>query len=91
LLLGKKRIREGTGTTILQTCVIALLIGLVTPIIAMVTSILMLSIIEQYSTQSKCYSFVAGFIGIGILVEIILIPVITIVLKITEQTKRNIS
>ena len=90
LYFGNKRIQLGNGNTIFQTGGFALLFGLITPIIAMVTSITMLSMFDQNTAVRQCYTFVTGFIGIGILIEIIVIPV-TIILTIAEEAKKNIN
>jgi len=90
LVYGTKRLRLGSGLSILQTGGRALLIGLVTPIIAILSSIMILSVIDQGTTHNRCYSFVAGFISIGVGIEVFLIPIITLIFVLTEKERRSI-
>jgi len=84
-----KRLRLGQGTTILQTGSIALLIGLITPYIAILSSIMILSAIDQGTTNNRCYTFVAGFFSIGVGIEVFLIPILTLIFVLTEKERRK--
>ena len=86
---GIKRLRSGKGKTISALTGIALLIGLVTPLLSIVASVIILSLFDQDSIQ--CYTFVAGYIVIGIIVEIAIIPLTTVILKITEEVTDSTS
>lgn len=86
---GSKRLRSGNGATIYSLTGIALLIGIATPFVAMVASIFILSFFDQNSSQ--CYTFIVGYIGIGIIIEIAVIPLTMVILKIIEEAKRDSS
>ena len=55
----------------------------------MITSITVLSHFDNNPEQPKCYTFVTGFIAIGIFVEFIILPIITAGLLILEKNKKT--
>jgi len=91
VIYGAKRLRFGQGLTYLQTSGIALIIGLITPLIAVVTSVSILSMFDQGTDNNRCYTFVTGFIAMGIGVEVFVIPVLTLIFILRAKENRNIS
>ena len=88
LIFGIRKIREKKGFSIATITGIALAAGLITPFIAITTSITSLSFYSIKPT-GQCYTFVAGYIGIGIIIEIFFIPLTALILKLNDENTDN--
>lgn len=87
VVFGIRRMELGKGYPLIAVGAISLGIGLFAPIIAMITSIGFLSVLNQNPDDPRCYTFVVGFIGIGAMVEIIVFLFI-LTLIILDKVKK---
>lgn len=85
---GIRRILTQRGIGIVKAGGFSLLIGIATPIFAVITSIYSLSAIQPDRPIAECYTFVTGFIAIGLLVLPTII-LLTIILKVVDSAKQK--
>ena len=89
LVFGIKRIRLREGNSVLAIGGISMVMGVVTPIIAMFISMVTISAFSEESNDPECYTFITGFIGLGILMVALVLPAITLVLWLVDRIRRS--
>lgn len=88
LILGLKKLRTGKGIEIIATGITSILSGFITPFIAMSSSLYFASVFDKTPQEPKCGEWAVGFIGLGIIVELILV-LLAVIIKVVEITKRK--
>ena len=88
LVFGIRRIRLREGNSVLAIGGTSMLMGVITPIIAMILSMITVSAFSEESNESGCITYITGYIGLGIIMVVFVLPVITLVLWLVDKILR---